>query len=122
MPDLQDLFKGNYNFRYSDAELELIKQTFADNEPLLKLLRKVFLPIITDTAANVGGMAEDIGLHPDFDIKSYPNVEIAAIALNARLLALKHVNDTLVKLKMLAGMSKETVEQTKKRLEQNSAK
>lgn len=30
-------------FRYTDKEFALIKSTFADNEPLLKLLRKVFL-------------------------------------------------------------------------------
>ena len=119
---MNELFKGNYNYRYSDAELDLIKQTFADNEPLLKLLRKVFLPIITDTSANVGGIAEDVGLHPDFDIKSYQNIEIATVAINARLLALKHVNDTLVRIKMLAGMKNETVEETKARLEKNSAK
>lgn len=29
--------------RFSDAELAIIKNTFADNEPLLKALRKVFL-------------------------------------------------------------------------------
>jgi len=119
---IEELFKGNYNFRYTDAELDLLKSTFADNEPLLKLLRKVFLPIVTDTAANVGGITEDIGLHPDFDIKTYKSMEEAVIAINARLLALKHIGDTLVKIKILAGMKTETVEETKKRLEKNSAK
>src|ERR1041385_3664175 len=97
-----DLFKqGNYNYRYTDQELELLKKTFADNEPLLKLLRKVFMPIVTDTAANVGGMTEDVGLHPDFDLKNYKSVDEYASALYARYMALKHIGDTLVKIKIL---------------------
>ena len=34
--------------RYSDAELSIIKNTFADNEELLKVIRKVFLQIPLD--------------------------------------------------------------------------
>jgi len=40
--------KKKQTMRYSDAELSLIKNTFAENEDLLKALRKVFLQIPLD--------------------------------------------------------------------------
>lgn len=107
---------------YSDNELALIKLTFAENEPLLKLLRKVFLPNITDSSADIGGVATDIGVHPDYDLKNYPTIEQAMIGIQAHTKALQHLQGCLFNLKMLAGMKNETVEELKARLEKNSNK
>lgn len=113
---------GNYNFIYTDEELQLIKDHFADNEPLLKLLRKVLLPSVTDSAAQIGGLTSDVFLHPDLDVKNYASAEQALIGIQAHSKALQHVSQSLFSLKMLAGQKKETVGETKKRLEQDSSK
>lgn len=85
-------------------------------------MRKVFLPTITDSAALIGGITSDIFLHPDLEIKNYPSAEQATIGIQAHSKALQHVSQSLWRLKMLAGQKKETVGETKKRLEQDSTK
>lgn len=114
--------KGNYNFIYTDNELALLKLTFSDNEPLLKLLRKVFIPRISDTAADIGGMQADVFLNPDLDIKNYPTVEQAVIGIQAHSKALKHIEGCLWQIKQLAGTKTETVEELKARLQKDSTK
>jgi hypothetical protein len=114
--------KGNYNFIYTDEELDLIKRTFAENEQLLKLMRKVFLPQITDTAADIGGMSADVGLHPDLTVKNYPSLEQAMIGIEARSVALQHIESSLWKIKQLAGFKNETVAELKARLQKDSSK
>lgn len=114
--------KPNNNYIYSDEELELFKRHFAENEPLLKLLRKVFFPSITTSVADVGGLHEDIAFHPDLDIKNYPSAEQAVIGINAHSKALKYVESKLWQIKQLAGLKNESVEELKKRLEKDSAK
>ena len=112
----------NYNYKYTDAELELLKQHFAENEPLLKLLRKMFLPTFSNSAADVGGLRDDISTHPDLNIKSYPTLNQAIVGIQAHSKAIQHVESTLLGIKMLAGTRKESVEELKKRLDKNSAK
>lgn len=115
--------KGNYNYLYTDNELALLKLTFAENEPLFRLLRKVFLPQIADTAADVGGwQMPDVFLHPDLDVKHYPSIEQAMIGIQAHAKALQHIESCLWKLKTLSGPKDESVEDLKKRLEKDSAK
>jgi len=109
-------------FFYTDYELELIKSTFADNEPLLKLMRKVFVPRYLDTAADIGGLKDDVNMFPEFDVTKYPSIEQAQISFQARMLMLNHTENSLLRLKVLAGEKKETVEQTKARLVKDSSK
>jgi hypothetical protein len=116
------MIKPNYNYIYTDQELELLKNTFAENEPLLKLLRKVFLPRISDSAADIGGMTADVAMHPDLQVKSYPTIEQAMVGIEAHTKALQHVESCLWKMKQLAGLKNETVEELKKRLEKDSTK
>jgi hypothetical protein len=110
------------SYFYSDQELDLIKQTFAENEPLLKLLRKVFVPQYHDTAADVGGITNDMANHSSFDVKSYPSIEQAMIGFQSRAELIKLVEGQLWSLKMLAGTKKETLAETKARLNKNSTK
>lgn len=112
----------NLNYIYTDFELELLKKTFADNEPLLKLLRKVFLPRMSDSQADIGGMTSDIILSDDLKVQNYPSVEQAMIGIQAHAKALQHIESTLWKIKTLAGQKNETVAELKKRLEKDSTK
>src|SRR6266478_4937181 len=57
MPEIQ---KPKQKRRYTDLEMSLIKNTFAENEDLLKMIRKIFLqmplsPIEATVIANIFG-------------------------------------------------------------------
>jgi hypothetical protein len=112
--------KNTYFF--SDFELELLKKTFADNEPLLKLLRKVFVPRYLDTASDIGGITDDMSNNSEFDVKSYPSLEQAMVGIQARSMMVRHCENSLWRIKMLAGQKTESIEQTKARLQKDSAK
>lgn len=112
----------NYNFIYTDEELDMLKRTFADNETLLKLMRKVFFPSMSATNTDVGGLQEDVAFHPDLDPKNYPSIEQAVVGIQAHAKALRYVESKLWQIKQLAGHKNETVEELKKRLLKDSAK
>lgn len=103
--------------RISDVELELIKNTYSENDDLLKLLRKIFLPEL-DVNAPIG---QNLDLWMTMKIEDL-SPEDALINLKARNTLIQHVEMCLGQLKILAGQKKETVEETKERLKKNSAK
>lgn len=103
--------------RITDDELALIKATFANNEPLLKLMRKMFLPEI-DPAAPIGQII-DLWMTLDTKEQSPEDVKISLLARNQLI---QHVEGQLQQLKVLAGSPDETPEETKERLAKNSSK
>ena len=103
--------------RISDEELALIKGMYADNEGALKLLRKIFLPELEPDMP----LGQNIDLWMTLDLADQ-SPEQAIINLKARNLLIQHVEQRLMQLKTLAGGKTETVEQTKKKLMNNSAK
>lgn len=108
---------GNKEMRISDIELSLIKNTFADNDQLLKIMRKVFLPEITgDTPI---GQSIDLWMTVKVEDMS---PEEAIMNLKARNTVIQHLEMCLMQLKVLAGQKDETIEQTKERLKKDSSK
>jgi len=107
----------NKEMRITDAELSLIKMTFADNEVLLKLLRKIFLPEISPTAP----LGQNIDLYMTVKIEDM-TPEQALINLKARNTLISHIEMCLQQLNVLAGIKTESVEQTKERLKKDSSK
>jgi len=103
--------------RITDSDLRIIKAAFAENDELLKVVRKVFLPEI-DPQAPIGQVI-DLWMTLKTDDLS---AEQIAVNLKARNLLITHVEQQLFQLKHLAGMKEETVEQTKGRLGKDSAK
>lgn len=103
--------------RFTDAELALIKGTFAENEELLKLMRKVFLPEL-DPSAPIQQM---IDLYMTISTEGQTPDEIA-LNLKARNTLIAHLEMQLGQLRILAGMKNESVEQTQERLQKNSNK
>jgi len=103
--------------RITDAELKTIKHTFADNDHLLKVLRKVFLPEIDPNAPI--GQTIDLWMTLKTDDASPDQL---VINLKARNLLITHIEQQLMQLKFLAGKKDETVEETKNRLSKNSSK
>lgn len=103
--------------RISDAELSLIKMTFAENDTLLKILRKIFLPEIS-AEAQIG---QNFDLWMTLQLDNLPPDQ-AIINIKARNTVISHVENCLVQLKLLAGIKNETVEETKERLQKDSSK
>jgi hypothetical protein len=109
--------KTGKRMRITDTELALIKATFADNEPLLLLMRKIFLPEL-DASTPIG---QNIDLWMTVKIDEMTPEE-AIINLKARNSLISHLDQQLSVLEILAGQKDETAEETKKRLQTNSAK
>lgn len=109
--------KQGSQMRFSDEEVQLMKNTFAGNEDLLKLIRKVFLPEV-DPKAPLGQV---IDLWMTVKIEEM-TPEQALINIKARNSLISHVDMCLMQLGILAGQKDETVEETKARIAKNSAK
>lgn len=103
--------------RITDLELQLIKSTFAGNEELLMLLRKIFLPEL-DASLPLG---QNLDLWMTLKIDDM-DPEQAIINLKARNTVIQHIEQQLLSLKLLAGMKEESVEETKARLQDDSNK
>lgn len=103
--------------RITDEDLAVIKGLFADNESALKLMRKIFLPEIDVTAPL--GQVVDMWMPVEIDDVT---PEQALVNIKARKTLIVHIETCLMQLRNMAGTKDETVEQTKKKLAQNSSK
>lgn len=84
--------------RITEPEMALIKATFKENEPLLKLLRKIFLPEI-DPNAPIGQVVDLWMTIPPAELTP----EQAYINLKARNSIIAHVEQQLQQLSTLAN-------------------
>jgi hypothetical protein len=103
--------------RITDDELMILKSVFGGNDNLLKLLRKIFLPELSAATP----LGENIDLWMTFPIDNM-STEEAIINLKARNSLITHLERQLMVLKVLAGSKEESVEETKKRLQQDSTR
>lgn len=101
-------------------ELALIKNTFKDSPQLFKVLRKVFIPTVSDPDLPIEQFGLDAWL-VDKAWDSIPDHEIKPIVL-ARQDALKFIMGGLIKLKILASGEEEAPELRKERLKKDSNK
>ena len=101
----------------TQEEIQLIKATFKDNEPLMVAIRKLMYPVI-DPNAPIGEQV-DLWMNVDIDGMS---AEQALINMKARNLFIGHVEGGLNKLKMLANMDEKTPEELKESAKKNSSK
>lgn len=109
--------KAKGEMRITDAELGLLKMTFAENDVLLKLMRKIFLPEI-DMDAPIGSQVD---LWMTLKIEDL-TPEQAMINIKARNQLITHLEMCLHQIKVLAGQKSETPEQTRERLAKDSSK
>lgn len=87
-------------------EIAIIRNTFKENPALLKVLRKVFLPTITDSSLPVEEFGKDLWfVGTDFSALSKDEVQARVIA---RQEAIKFVMGGIISLKQIANMSEET--------------
>jgi len=103
--------------RFTDAELATIKSTFKDNDALLKVLRKVFLPEY-DPYAPFG---QGIDLWMTIDVRNL-DPQTAYTRLLARNELITHVEQQLAQIKFLADMKTETAQEKEAREKKDSTK
>ena len=108
---------GGQQMRITDKDLQILKATFAENDELVKLLRKIFLPELSVDAP----LGQNIDLWMTMDLKEMTADEIA-IQVLARNTVIQHVEQQLQTISLLAGRKDETPEETKERLQKNSSK
>ena len=107
--------KGNSQMRITEEEQEIIKSTFKNNDALVKVLRKMFLPEL-DPQAPVGQM---IDLYRTISTKDRDPRDIA-VELTARNMVIDHVENVLMQMWLLSMQEVQTPEQLKESLKKNS--
>lgn len=103
--------------RITPQELETIRATFKDNEDLLKLMRKIFLPEQDPTVP----LGQSIDLWMTIKVDEM-TTEQALINLKARNSLIMHIEQQLLVLRSLAEKEDETPEEAVTRLKQDSTR
>ncbi len=103
--------------RITDEEIEILKGMFKDNDKLLKVLRKIFLPEITPDAP----IGENIDLWMTTPIKDM-SPEQVTINVTARNHLIQHVEQSLAQLKVLANTDAKTLEEIQENIKKDSSK
>lgn len=103
--------------RITEEELSVFKSTFAENDTLLKALRKIFLPEVSPSSP----IGQNIDLWMTIPLEDLTPEE-ALINIKARNSLINHVEQCLMQIKALSGLKEETVAQTVERLKKDSNK
>lgn len=103
--------------RFTEEEIAIIRSTFLDNEKLLKVLRKVFLPEY-DPQAPLGQVVD---LWMTLDLKDL-SPDQAMVKIWARNSLITHIEQQLLQINQLANMPVETESQKEERKKANSNK
>jgi len=117
---LQDMLSYTPEQYYTDEEMKLIRKTFKDNPELLKVLRKTFIPTITDPELPLEEMAKDAMLAGK-NWSQVPEMEKGKL-VTARQDAIQFVAGGLIFLKNVANLKEETEEERQRKAKQNSNK
>ncbi len=103
--------------RITEEEIEILKGMFKDNDKLLKVFRKIFLPEVTPDAP----LGENIDLWMTTPIKDM-NAEQALINITARNHLIQHVEQSLMQLKVLANTDAKTLDEVQAQIKKDSNK
>ena len=103
--------------RITNDELKLLKATFGGNEPLLKIMRKIFLPEL-DPSMPLG---QNIDLWMTINVDNM-TPEQAYINIKARNTLINHIEQQLMQIKVLSDIKEETFEELAARMEKDSSK
>lgn len=103
--------------RITPEEIDILKATFRNNENLLKVMRKMFLPELDPTAP----LGQMLDLWMTVSIKD-KTPEEAYIELLARNSLIAHVDQVLLQIGLLVKMDDVTPEQVIAKAKADSAK
>lgn len=109
--------KNGGQMRITKADKDMIRAVFKDNDPLLLILRKIFLPEI-DPKAPLGQVI-DLWMTVKIDGMS---LEDQLIRLHARNQLIVHIENMLMQLKLIAELKDETPEEVAVKEKKNSSK
>jgi hypothetical protein len=116
---LGDVLNYDPEQELSAEELSLIQHTFKGNNQLIAVLRKVFLPTLSDPSLPIEKFGSDPFLRQDW--AAMPHEHVKAIVL-ARQDAVKFIIGGLIQLKMIANQEVETEMERALRLSKDSTK
>lgn len=115
---LQDIINYVPEDYLSEAEISVIRATFKDNEKLLHILRKIFLPMVIDPELPIEQIGNDVWLAgKDWDAIG---VNEAKALIVARQDAIRFVSGGIIKLKVIANQAEESEEQKRLRESKDS--
>ena len=117
---LRELLNYEPDKHLSEDELELIRNTFKYNPKLLPILRKVFLPTVSDAQLPPEEFTKDV-FNAGKLWDQLPADE-AKILIVARQDAISFVMGGLIMLRNLATQTEETDEERKERRKKDSVK
>lgn len=114
---MEDKKQPGAQMRFTEEEVKIIRDTFKDNEKLLKLLRKVFLPEIDPDAP----LGQIIDLWMTVPLKEMSS-EDARINILARNSLIMHLEQQLIQLKILSEIGEENVAEFLEKKKKDSMK
>lgn len=117
---LRDVLNYQPELYLSKEEQDLIRNVFKYNPNFLKILRKVFLPSLTDPELPNEELESDIFLQGR--IWSQIPADEAKILIVARQETAQFIMNGLVKLRVIASTEEETEEEKTTRLKKDSTK
>ncbi len=103
--------------RITPEEQDMIKRAFGNNEPLIRLLRKIFLPEL-DPKAPIGQM---IDLWMTIDVKDM-SPEDALVNIKARNTLITHLDQQLMTLLLISKQETPTEGEVKAKITKDSTK
>ena len=103
--------------RITQEEQDMIKRAFGNNEPLIRLMRKIFLPEL-DPKAPIGQM---IDLWMTVDVKDM-SPEDALVNIKARNTLITHVDQQLMTLLLISKQETPTEGEVKAKITKDSTK
>lgn len=116
---LSDVLNYDPEQELSEQEISLIQNTFRGNNALIAVLRKVFLPTLSDPSLPIEKFGSDPFLKQDWSVM--PHEHVKAIVL-ARQDAVKFVLGGLIQLKIIANQQVESEMERALRLSKDSTK
>lgn len=117
---LRDVINYEPEKYLSDDEIALIRNTFKSSPRLFHVLRKVFLPTISDPELPIEQMGDDVYLK-NIDWMSMPAEHVKAV-MQGRMEAVKFILGGFIQLKMLANDKVESPLQAEARRSKDSSK
>lgn len=113
---MSDDKKKGSQMRFSEHELALLRGVFFEQDDLLKLMRKVFLPELDPTAP----LGQNIDMWMSLDLNGDP--EQVIVNIKARNLLVSHIENRLIEIRSLSNLKTETKEQKEEKAFKSSAK
>ena len=119
---LEDILAYTPDTYFSDDDLTFLRGRFngPEGSRLLRLIRKIMLPTVSDPELPIEEIGKDIFMSA-IDFKSMPEDQVKPVVMGLQL-TVKAVMGGLIQLRNLANVKEETAESRAQRRARNSAR